>query len=281
VADDSLPHLFFECYYARVVWRLSFWPLDSTAFHFTSMEDWIASIIALERSLGIPLRNQHKFQIFAVVAYDILWLYRNKALHENLTFDARSVSTHINKIALEHFQAWHSSSQIMLMGWVTPPPDWVKINFDTAIRDSFSAQAVICHDSQGQVLHMSSQISPPCSPNVGEARAAQLACSVAAALSYNHFILEGDFEVVIHALNNPNSARDWRISSIILDCLDSIPNASVWEAKKINRSFNFCAHSIARWAVTRSHSGSILFNSIPTLFSSPARGEDFLPLCLL
>jgi hypothetical protein len=69
------------------------------------MEDWIASIISSERSLGIPLRDQHKFHIFASVACDILWLYRNKALHENLTFDARSVLIHINKIALEHFQA--------------------------------------------------------------------------------------------------------------------------------------------------------------------------------
>jgi hypothetical protein len=156
------------------------------------MEAWIAAIISPEHSLGIPLRDQHKFQIFAFVACDILWFYRNKALHKNLTFDARSVSIHVNKIALEHFQAWHSSSQVQLKAWATPPPNWIKINFDTAIRDSFSAQVVICHDSQGQVLHMSSQISPSCSPNVGEARAAQLACSIADSLSYNHFILEGD-----------------------------------------------------------------------------------------
>jgi hypothetical protein len=39
VADDSLSHLFFECFFARVVWRLSFWPLDSSAFHFSSMVD--------------------------------------------------------------------------------------------------------------------------------------------------------------------------------------------------------------------------------------------------
>jgi hypothetical protein len=154
------------------------------------MEAWIAAIISPEHSLGIPLRDQHKFQIFAFVACDILWFYRNKALHENLTFDARSVSIHVNKIALEHFQAWHSSSQVQLKAWATPPPNWIKINFDTTIRDLFSAQVVICHDSQGQVLHMSSQISPSCSPNVGEARAAQLACSIADSLSYNHFILE-------------------------------------------------------------------------------------------
>jgi hypothetical protein len=93
---------------------------------------------------------------------------------------------------------------------------------------------------------MSSQISPPRSPNVGEARAALMTCSIAASLSYKHFLLEGDSEVVIHVLNNPNSVRDWKISYVILDYLNSIPDASVWEAKKINRSSNFCAHSIAR-----------------------------------
>jgi hypothetical protein len=55
MADDSLIHLFFECFFARVVWRHSFWPLDSTAFHFPSMVDWIASIISLVNTLGISL----------------------------------------------------------------------------------------------------------------------------------------------------------------------------------------------------------------------------------
>jgi hypothetical protein len=107
------------------------------------------------------------------------------------------MSIHINKIYLEHFQAWHSVSPVQLESWVPPPPNWIKINFDTAIRDSLSAQDVVCRDSRGQVLHLSSQISLSCSPNVGEARAAQMACLVAASLFYNHFIIEGDSEVVI------------------------------------------------------------------------------------
>jgi hypothetical protein len=91
---------------------------------------------------------------------------------------------------------------------------------------------VICRDSQGQVLYMSLQVSPSCSPNVGEARAAQFACFIADSLSYNHFILEGDSKVVIQALNNPNSVRDWMISSIILDCLNSIPDTSVGKLRR-------------------------------------------------
>jgi hypothetical protein len=52
---------------------------------------------------------------------------------------------------------------------------------------------------------MFSQISLPCSPNVGEARAAQLAYALASTLSIDKFILEGDSEVVVYALQNPNS----------------------------------------------------------------------------
>jgi hypothetical protein len=105
VANDSLHHLFFECIFARVVWRHSFWPLDSIALKFTSMSEWISSIISPGSSIGIPLVDHHKFQIFAVVACDILWFYRNKAFHDGVSFDAISVSKYINKISLEHFQA--------------------------------------------------------------------------------------------------------------------------------------------------------------------------------
>jgi hypothetical protein len=119
---------------------------------------------------------------------------------------------------------------------------------------------------------MLSQSSPPCSPNVGEALAAQLTCSLTTTYSINHFILEGDSEVVIHALQNP--IRDWRISSVILDTLDSIPIASIWKARKIKRSINFCANSVARWAAAGVYSGSNPTSSTPFLFSSSPSGED-------
>jgi hypothetical protein len=106
IADDSLQHLFFGCIFVRIVWHHSFWPLDSTTFNFSSMVDWIKLIISPTNSLSIPLADCHRFQIFASVACDILWYYKNQAFHNGITFVAQNVSMHINKIALEHFQAW-------------------------------------------------------------------------------------------------------------------------------------------------------------------------------
>jgi hypothetical protein len=184
-----------------IVWRHSFWPLDSTKFKFSSMVDWIKLIISPVNSLGIPLADCHRFHIFASVACDILWYYRNQAFHNGITFVARNVSMHINKIALEHFQAWQSVSSALMEKWIPSAPNWVKINFDTTIRDSFSAQAAVCRNSDGKILHLSSLISSPCFVNDGEALAAQLAISLACSFNFDRFILEGDSTIVIQALN--------------------------------------------------------------------------------
>jgi hypothetical protein len=47
------------------------------------------------------------------VSCALLWHYCNKAYHDALFFDAIQVSRHINKIAMEHFVAWHNVSPPM------------------------------------------------------------------------------------------------------------------------------------------------------------------------
>jgi hypothetical protein len=82
--------------------------------------EWIKLIISPGSAFGIPLVDQHKFQIFVAVACDILWFYRNKAYHDGISYDAIFVSNHINKITFEHFQAWHSSTSTLEDTWTLP-----------------------------------------------------------------------------------------------------------------------------------------------------------------
>ena len=110
--------------------------------------------------------------------------------------------------------------------WTPPPLNWVKINFDTVIQDFFLAQAVVCRNSEGQIIYLTSQISSSCSPNMGEALAAQLAISLTHSLLLDRFILEGDSIVVTQALKHTNSTFNWRISPINLESLDAIHFAS-------------------------------------------------------
>jgi hypothetical protein len=76
-------------------------------------------------------------------------------------------------VVLEHSKAWLSlGPEPVVEKWSPPPQPSFKINFDTAIRDNFSAQAAVCQDHQGKIIKMDTTINPPCQPNMGEALAA-------------------------------------------------------------------------------------------------------------
>ena len=131
------------------------------------------------------------------------------------------------------------------------------INFDIAIREQFSMQAEVCKDSKGHIVKAISQINPPCDPNFGKALAAQFVSSLATSLNLKKFSLEGDSLVVITALQNPSISLNWHLESVITNTLFLLSTSSLWEAKKIHRSTNFCAHHVAYWVTARMFSGRI------------------------
>jgi hypothetical protein len=127
----------------------------------------------------------------------------------------------------------------------------------TAIRDTFSTQAVVCRNHLGYIIKINTKTNSPCQPNEGEALAANLVVSLAISLNIKSFILEGDSQIVILAFQHPDIAQDWRISSIIHNIIDCITADSSWLVRKVNRSANFCTNYVAHWATTRVTVGNI------------------------
>jgi hypothetical protein len=111
--EESLSHLFFNCIFARVAWRSSFWPLDSSAWSSFSPSHWIEGILAPHSVLGIPLADCHLFQIYASVLCDQIWYARNKAVHEGSIQDISTLASSIRKSALDHAATWKSSSPLV------------------------------------------------------------------------------------------------------------------------------------------------------------------------
>jgi hypothetical protein len=185
-----------------VAWRYSLWPLNSLALSSLSLSDWIKGIINPHLSFGIPKSDSHLFQIFASVLCDLLWFSRNKAAHDGVIPDISSLANSIKRTSLDHAVVWNSTSPSPKETWIPPPTGSFKVNFDTAIRDQFSAQAVVYRNSKGNIIKAISQINPPCDPNYGEALVAQLATSLATSMNLKNFIIEEDSQVVIIALQN-------------------------------------------------------------------------------
>jgi hypothetical protein len=96
----------------------------------------------------------------------------------------------------------------------------------------------------------------PCTPAYGEAQGALLAASLASQMQLSQFVIEGDSQTVISALLFPAITHDWHIEHLITDTL-ALLSPTMWDAKKINRSANFCAHHVATWAAARVYSGCI------------------------
>jgi len=70
---------------------------------------------------------------------------------------------------------WKVKLAISCEVWQSPSPPFFKINYDSAIRDTFSAQVAVCRDSRGSIIKCLFLISSPCSPIYGEALTALLA----------------------------------------------------------------------------------------------------------
>jgi hypothetical protein len=102
----------------------------------------------------------------------------------------------------------------------------------------------------------------------------KLAVSLASSLQLDHFILEGDSQVVLSALQNLADSQDWKISSLIMRTLGSIPAFSSWKANKIVRNANFCAHLVAHLAATRFFSSSIPIYPSPFSVVPIVSGKD-------
>ena len=194
---------------------------------------------------------------------DLMWFSRNQAVHKGVFPEASKLAANISQVSMEHLAAWTSNLSPIRERWSPPPPNSFKVNFDTAIRDEFSTQAAVCRNSNGNIIKILSQVRPPCSPVLGEAQAALLACSLAVSLNLKNFVIEGDSASVITALQDPSLILDWQIDHIICNIFSLIPTSSTWNARKANRSANFCAHYVANRAAV-----GFISNGIPSL-SSP------------
>jgi hypothetical protein len=91
-------------------------------------------------------------------------------------------------IVLEHHFAWKTKLAPTPEYWRSPSPSYLKINYDTAIKYTFSAQSVVYRDSTDCIIRCISLISSPCTAIYGEPLAGLLATHLAISMGLPSFI---------------------------------------------------------------------------------------------
>lgn len=167
-----------ECKVSKVLWLCSRWALRLDSFHHLNLEDWL--IIILSNGPGLRLDNSDAkhFLIFAAVLMDMTWFSHNRVVFDKVEINPKELLISIEKLSLEHLNSCYNHFRPVEAPpkpiWTPPHLGWVKINFDAAIRNSFSVLATIVRDPAGNFLFAWTSLEGPLKPIVAEGKAACL-----------------------------------------------------------------------------------------------------------
>ncbi|KAF5481080.1 hypothetical protein F2P56_001766 [Juglans regia] len=140
------------------------------------------------------------------------------------------------------------------MHWQPPPTDWLKLNWDVAIRktDQKIGVGVVLRDHEGDVLATLMQPVTFCvQPSIAEARGLVTAA--------------GDSMQVVNVVKNSSDQRG------ILHCMVRdirvILADTIWDIKHTKRDGNKVAHQLAQQAISLCNGVIHLDNVIPSILS--------------
>ncbi|KAB1202680.1 hypothetical protein CJ030_MR8G012632 [Morella rubra] len=130
-------------------------------------------------------------------------MLRNKVrLNQILNFDTIDITTTISRLSLEHLRAWRAAPNLIATSKVNNLGSLAyRLQYDAAVRSTFSMVAVICLDELGNIMEAQTKLLPDISdPSSTEAHAAHLASILARSQDLNALILEGNSSIVTAAL---------------------------------------------------------------------------------
>ena len=247
---EFIEHVFIRCPIIVQAWANSVWPLNMGVFKDMSIDQWINIIINPIEMLHVQGKEAKDFTLFAIVLCDQICMNRNQTVWGNKLVDSIKLSIQINKVFIQHKQAWQSiiGEKENSPSWKPPPLGWIKFNFDAAVKLDKVVLAMVCRDNSGSIVAAESQEECPGEPLWAESKAALLVASLARREGFDRVVLEGDAQLVIKAILNPSTTPHWSINAIIEDIRLILNSFVCWNASFVFRDSNSVAHSLAQWA---------------------------------
>ena len=198
-----------------------------------------------------------EFQLFSAIMCDQEWMSRDKARVDGIKIAPVNLARQVYKSFEEHKQAWKMQCKNSSKDktWILPPPSWIKLNFDAAIREGKTSVAVVGRDQEGNLVAARVEQRCPGSSVTSEANAALLAIQRAVDANFKNVVIERDAWNVIEPLRNQAIAPHWSIKSMVEDILYFVKGFDNVKFSFVCREGNEIAHLLARWAALLNWNG--------------------------
>ena len=263
-AIESLEHIFLYCDWVAQLWFAGPWPLNMSHMNNVYIADWVKMIINPKHGLGLEGEEAKDFQLYAAILCDQIWMTSNKARLEGIKTSPEMVARQVTKTYEKHKNAWRNQSTKSPKdsSWTPPPLNWIKLNFDVAIREDKASVAVVARDQRGKLIGAWTEQLEQTKPLLGEAKATWLAIKKAADEGFKRIILEGDALNVIEPLKNKAVIPHWRIKAVLEDILFLVKYFDNVSFSFIYRDSNIIAHLLAQWAALLNWCGAISISNL-------------------
>ncbi|KAB1203799.1 hypothetical protein CJ030_MR8G016817 [Morella rubra] len=204
----------------------------------------------------LPIEDHQRFQLFALIAWDMTWWTRNQIVHNVVPLDVLQLSSRIHKVCDEHMAAWQHKRDLALPNrWRPPDVDHFKVNFDVAVREDFAVGAAVIKNHLGQIVGACVEKIFIEDPEEGEIRAAHLGLLEAERCGSRKIVVEGDSRQAIEAFRCYPEKRNWRCHGRIGDIVGFASAFDSCSFSFVYRGANEEAHLLARWAASKIMSG--------------------------
>ena len=150
------------------------------------------------------------------------------------------------------------------VSWLSPPSNWIKMNFDAACREEKTTIAVVSRNSMGNALKAWSNQFLSSSLLVGEPKAAWSAMMLVASEGYENIILEGDAWNVIEPIRNADVDPHWSIKSLCDDILYFVKYFNNVKFSFVCREGNVSANLLIQWVALVNWTGPVSISYLPS-----------------
>ncbi|XP_059070113.1 uncharacterized protein LOC131859885 [Cryptomeria japonica] len=127
--------------------------------------------------------------------------------------------------------------------WSTPPPPWLKLNFDAAARNGSAVGGGIIKDNLGNLVLANAGNFDSISSNMAEALSLFWRLKLGLGINVKRLIIEGDSKLIIEATKGV-SRISWMINNVIKDIWSMIVWLEEFQIQHIYREGNVVADSL-------------------------------------